>query len=357
MKYFLYLLFLIVTPTSLKAQDINIGLKHQLFSKILDEKRTVWIHLPESYNDTINYPEKYPVLYLLDGDWQFHSLVAVQESLTGGYYNYMPEMIIVGVLNTDRSRDLTPSKGKVIHNGKVIYQTSGGADNFMKFLSQELRTYIDTTYRTNGYNMLEGHSFGGLFTIYTLITKPQLFNAYIANDPSLWWDNKYVFHLAKKNWSKIALQGRILYLSLANHNNSEKDKFEHTLSIEEFGKNILKKQKTLRFKWEYFENEDHGTVSLPASYAAMKYIFKGICLPVKQIPENTNLITEHFNSLSDSIGFNIRPSQQLIANMISYCKQVDKAKSAEELLQYMIQLYPKNNNAKKQLQKLKERDL
>ncbi len=327
------------------AQEISIGTKHQLYSNVLHENRNVWIHLPNSYNDTLNSQEHYPVLYLLDGDWQFHSLVAIQEALSGGYYNYMPEMIIVGIVNTDRSRDLTPTNGKVIHNNKVIHETSGGADNFLSFLTEELRPYINNNFRTNGYNMLEGHSFGGLFTIYTLMTQPQLFNAYIANDPSLWWDNKYVYHLAEKNWDNLLLNNCTLYLSIANDEGSDTDKFEHTITIKNFAEKILDKQNKLRYKWNFFEEEDHGTISLPASYDAMKYIFEGICIPVKKIPGNPDLLKEHFRIVSENIGFKLSPSPQLIQNMIKYCKQVDELHSAEKLLKYMQELYPNNTNA------------
>ncbi len=129
---------------------------------------------------------------------------------------------------------------------------------------------------------------------------------------------------------------------MANADTSELDKEEHAQTIRMFGENILNQPSTLRCKWEYYKNEDHGTIFLPASYQAMKYIFHGIRLPVKKIPEHPKLIEASYSNVSDSIGFKIIPNQQTILNLISYCKQMDQPESGQYLINYLNQLYPKN---------------
>src|SRR3712207_3662198 len=102
----------------------------------------------------------------------------------------MPEMIVVGISNTDRTRDLTPTRvARLPDNPNAGFPTSGGADKFLKFIETELIPMVESKYRTQPYRALAGHSLGGLFAVHTLVTKPELFNSYIAVSPSLQWDN------------------------------------------------------------------------------------------------------------------------------------------------------------------------
>lgn len=120
MKHILSL-FIVIFPLLISAQEsIVIGHKEKLYSETLNEERNYWIYLPPSYQDNNYGKASYPVIYLLDGDTHFTTAVAIQKTFTRGMYNNMPECIIVGILNTDRSRDLTPSKSSFKHNGKVL---------------------------------------------------------------------------------------------------------------------------------------------------------------------------------------------------------------------------------------------
>ena len=104
-------------------------------------------------------------------------------------------MIIVAIPNTNRVRDLIPTHSTKGNDGKDydFYQASGGTDNFLKFITNELAPKIESTYRTFPYRILIGQSFGGLTVLHALCTIPQAFNAYVAIDPSLWWDNLYSY--------------------------------------------------------------------------------------------------------------------------------------------------------------------
>ena len=114
MKHILSL-FIVIFPLLISAQEsIVIGHKEKLYSETLNEERNYWIYLPPSYQDNNYGKASYPVIYLLDGDTHFTTAVAIQKTFTRGMYNNMPECIIVGILNTDRSRDLTPSKSSLL---------------------------------------------------------------------------------------------------------------------------------------------------------------------------------------------------------------------------------------------------
>ena len=130
----------------------------------------------------------YPVVYLLDGDSFFHSLVGIRKTLASGRGKYLPPCIIVGVLNTDRTRDFTPTASAAGRDGKISIDAipqGGGSEAFSKFLTEELRPAIDSAYRTNGWNMLIGHSYAGLFTLNTFLRHTELFDTYLAVDPWL----------------------------------------------------------------------------------------------------------------------------------------------------------------------------
>jgi len=162
--------------TSPVIQD---GKRDSLHSKVLKEKRLFWVHLPSSYNDKSIQPIHYPVLYILDGDTHFRSISAMAEILGSGENasHLIPEMIIVSVLNTDRTRDLTPTHSLKGPGGQDwnFLKSSGGGDNFMKFIKDELIPKIDSSYRTFPYRIFVGHSFGGLMVIDALMTMPQTF--------------------------------------------------------------------------------------------------------------------------------------------------------------------------------------
>ena len=146
-------------------------------SEVLNEKRELLIYLPNNYSQ---HAEKaYPVLYLLDGQRNFSHTVGTLDLLNQS--KMAQEMIVVGIVNTHRTRDFTPTYDENYNE----WGTSGGADNFLEFIEKELKPYISEKFRTNGFNVLSGHSLGGLLSIYTLQAKPHLFQGYFAFSPNL----------------------------------------------------------------------------------------------------------------------------------------------------------------------------
>src|SRR3954447_1953382 len=154
-------------------------------STVLGEDRIILVRTPAGYETN---KVSYPVLYMTDGDAHMRHTASTIEFLTQN--GRIPDLIVVGVTNTDRTRDLTPAKpGDKDAAGNLRWPTSGGADNFLKFFETELIPEIEKEYRVQPYRILAGHSLGGLFAIHSMITKPGLFNSYIAVSPSLQWEN------------------------------------------------------------------------------------------------------------------------------------------------------------------------
>lgn len=177
--------------------------QHAIRSSVNHLDYRLFVSLPAGYsaNDTTTYP----VLYALDGNYSFQLIQAVSGYLQNG--SAIPRIIIVGAgypdsSNSDirRRMDLTPSsdpKGDSLER-RVYLQPgdttsrlpSGGAPAFLETLRHDVIPLIERTYRTSGDRALLGHSFGGLFTLYTLYTAPQLFGRYGIFSPATWWDQK-----------------------------------------------------------------------------------------------------------------------------------------------------------------------
>jgi predicted alpha/beta superfamily hydrolase len=153
-------------------EDIVIGRQLRFHSHILGETRPIQIHLPDNYQDS---EEAYPVVFVLDGENYLQYCATIIDMVAP---NYMPRMIIVGLPNTDRVRDLRPPN-------EPPTEGEAGTQRFLRFLEQELVPHIETRLGALPCRVLAGHSLAGLFTLCAWAQKPDLFRAYIASSPGL----------------------------------------------------------------------------------------------------------------------------------------------------------------------------
>lgn len=251
--------------------NIVIGTKFKMSSKTLNEERQYIIGLPKSYNETTN---RYPVLVLLDGDSNFPVVSGIVDKMNE---RQIPEMIIVAVVNTDRTRDFTPTNSILFLDGseKPQYQkTSGGSAAFLNFLENELLVEIDKKYRTNSSKTLVGHSYAGLLVGESYLSKDSSFDNFISIDPSFWWDDQIILKdLDKEN--NEHLKTRKFYLSSAYSYETWKN-FRFTRNSQDlfFAKLQNKDISSLNLKIEYFEEEDHWTVPVLSFYHGLKFIYQ-----------------------------------------------------------------------------------
>jgi predicted alpha/beta superfamily hydrolase len=151
----------------------------------------IYIRFPSEYAQ--NKGKKYPVLYVLDGQWDFKLL----DSIYGGllYDGFVPEMIIVGITysgpnpdyNALRAMDYTPVRDPSILD-------SGGAPQFLAFFKEELIPFIEANYPADpSQRVLMGSSFGGSFTLYAMFAEPDLFSGYVAASPVVVYGQRFAF--------------------------------------------------------------------------------------------------------------------------------------------------------------------
>ena len=268
---FAYVLLHSISSFSQNEYLTQIGKTDSIHSKILNEQRKFWVQLPQNFN-----PKRtYPVVYVLDGETHLPTVSVVQNYYAGGFF---PEMILVGISNqNNRTRDLTISKITNRQGGTFNFET-GGAEKFTQFLKSELIPLIDKKYPTTNYRTLIGHSFGGLFTINTLLHHPEMFVNYLAIDPSLDWDNQKLVKEAAIILKEKKFKNKSLFISLGGQlhmqrnditlDNIMEDKSDYTL----FGRSNLEfteiananKQNGLKTEWKFYKNDFHGTISFPS---------------------------------------------------------------------------------------------
>ena len=171
-----------------RKTDFSIGETVTFRSATLQEDRTINVYLPNGYHsDSL---KRYPVIYLLDGsaDEDFIHIAGLVQFCSFSWINMIPESIVVGIANVDRKRDFTfPTRNT---QDKSDFPTTGGSENFIRFLETELQPFIDQMYRTDSVRTIIGQSLGGLLATEILFRKPDMFDHYIIVSPSLWWDDE-----------------------------------------------------------------------------------------------------------------------------------------------------------------------
>lgn len=272
-----------IGQSTTKAKYLTqVGLVDSLYSETLGEMREFYVAFPLGYSETSQF--KYPVTYILDGENLLSSLHEVQNYYSGGF---TPEMILVGIANRkNRVRDLTPSAISS-RKGTPIRAESGKSENFLSFIEKELIPYIEAKYPVTNYRTLIGHSFGGLFTVNTLIHKPELFDNYLAIDPSLDWDEMKLVKDLKAGFPAPKYNGKSLFISMSGQlhmqrpditiDNVREDNSDFTL----FSRSILLCKDYLEqvsdtnfhFYWKFYPNDLHGTIPYPSLREGMVNLF------------------------------------------------------------------------------------
>lgn len=324
-------------------QDITLPEPQKLtvHSKVLSEDRIIWVRLPYGFDEK----EKYPVLYMTDAGPQVNELAGVADFLAGE--DRMPKVIIVGIVNTNRVRDLTPTRGHLRRpDGSVQeFPASGGGDKFLDFIQTELMPEIEKRYQTQPYRIFAGHSLGGLMAIYALITRPDLFNAYIAASPALQWDDGHTFHQAEAFFGRTPELRKALFFSISTERDAPGQMGDYVNKLA----TLLKQHAPKRLIWatERYPDEDHSSTVLRAHYAGLKAIFAGWQMPVDPLTDipvgGLAGIEEHFRKLSERIGYPI--SAEKAINDFGYSLMGnDKLDEAIAIFKHNVELYPESAN-------------
>jgi predicted alpha/beta superfamily hydrolase len=355
MIIFLMVLPLMSVAQQFKSEPIENGIRIKFNSRIMGEERTIWIRVPASYYEASSSTQTYPVIYVLDGKSAFFPVTGVVSFMSEeDHVNYqIPEMIVVGVDTENRFRDLTPIKSIKQANGeesktpeqKLMMSGSGGGEQFLNFLKEEVFTYIEKNYRTNPFRIYVGHSLGGLTATYTFLKHPDLFNATISIDPSLWWDGaKYVNEAPELLKTMPKDQIRKYYVSVIDSSSYGGSLQFHTNAIFNIGKAMENvSSKNIQYKVDYIANTDHSSIPMLSWYNGLLFIFEGYHKSHFDYMKDPDLIESHFKEVESKIGLKMNPSQDIFKILVHYLTSPDRypdAVKARKVLNMALKYYP-----------------
>ena len=324
------------------GEPITIGETITIESKILGEERIILVSTPPGYDQSA---QSYPVLYMTDGGQHLtHTRGTVDFLARNGL---MPQVIVVGVNNTDRTRDLSPTHvARRTIDGRVFENpTSGGAPKFLDFFEQELFPYVEANYRTLPIKLFTGHSFGGLFALNAFLTRPTMFNAVLSVSPNLGWDEDYAVRQADSFFDDRDELNATLFVAMANEEEGDPaptnlDRLEKAMAAAD----------AKGFEWQVMRmpEENHGSVVLRAHYWGLRKAFEDWQLPAH--PETGRFtggldeIKAHYDGLSKRYGITITPGENRVNGVGYQILGREDFEGAIAVFRYNVELYPDSAN-------------
>ena len=339
-KFLVILQFLLCLSLSAKAQDepgdIVIGQVRTLKSEILNETRTLKIWLPESYPES---GDTYPVLYLLDAEMSMRfAKAAATVAEFGG--EGAPEMIVVGIENTDRNRDMFPGKDG----------SKSGADDFLKFLTGELFPFIEARFRTTNYRILTGQSNSALFVSYALLKQPESFNAYFAISPMLGSREQEMLDLAKRSFTDFPQRKTFLYIEYGEND------FGRVVDAVPAFMEVLEKANPAALTYRVDVLPGEGHVPYTCYRDALLALFPDFRIRKEDLAQGPGYIDEHYRELTRRYGFSIEtPAEPMLEYGKLMMDQQDHEKAIEAFKLASVR-YPDNVSAHYRLARAYEAD-
>ena len=303
-----FIFWLFACSFAIGQNSICIGEQLSVSSKTLGETRSISVYLPDSYYDSTLKATDYPVVYLLDGETNFNYFSTLMEKLAQGIPN-VPEMIVIGIENTQRERDFGSDR-----------------DRFWQFMADELIPLVKKQYRCSDFRILVGHSLSGLAVVSALNKHTELFNAYIAHDPSLWWgknDGERLFEASKGKDFKH----RIFYLSYSGKKVRNNGRSRHREAIEAVQAMAAKGAfKNLETYFVEYTNENHGTVQVIGNMDLMRRLFAEMFIDRNDIEKNPAIIQQRYEALSKRLHHKFEPSERYLRNTEKWREKVKSEK-------------------------------
>jgi len=316
------------------GEPIVIGQQFEIVSPSMGETRRYQVHRPANY-DSGN--DRYPVLIVLDGEEDFAHASTTVDALAAA--DKIPPMIVVGIPNTNRGRDLVP-------HGKpppgVAPSGHGGPEKFIQFIASELIPKIDHDYRTRPYRVLVGHSDGGLLALYALIREPGAFRGYVVASPAF-GDSRAVGQEVDAFLREHKDVAADIYMTTANETGgilSGSWELASWLQERTFRTN-------LRFSYRRYPEENHGSIPVRSIYDGLQAIFAGWQIedPFRFYEEaGLSGLDRHYATLSAHLGYTASAPQETLFS-IFFGLEADQRAQAEQIINKAIAYYPTSANA------------
>jgi len=318
--------------------SITIGTAHHMRSAVLGEDRPYLVYEPPG-----PHGRAMPLIVLLDGDGHFHHTTGAVRFLVD--QGRIPPVRVLAVPNTtDRTRDLTPA---VISDTaqRTATPTAGGADRMLRFLSDELLPEVERTYGAAPYRVLIVHSFGGLIAAYTLLARPEMFQAYIAISPSMFWDHErltdsLVARLARRPQLRGWFYATVGALEPESRMIAPFRRVERVMREHAPG--------TLEWRFTVLPDEDHGSTPHRSTYDGLEAIFRPFRVPQDSLVAlGVAGIDRRYAEVRARFGFPDRTPESAL-NVLGYLlladSQVSRRAQALEPLRENARRFPRSAN-------------
>jgi len=301
----------------------------KIASMNVGETREFWVSLPDGYSES---GEKYPVLYLMDGDFNFNS------GIIGGVryaalLGEMPEFIIVGIKNTDRSKDIFPEEVTYGDGSK----DGGRADRYLDFIREELIPLIDQNYRTGDFRVLYGTSNTGFTTVYALFRNPDLANAYIAASATL---SIPLFRAKRDEWIRDFKGGKRRLVAVMGEND-----LPTVLSQNGWLKESLDSLAPPDLTCRFLVIENGGHVPADSLQQGLSALFEGWRIAQPLTESNFAEIRRKADERVEKYDVPGKLPEDSLRELGATLLGEKKSATALEVLQYRVDLYPRSADA------------
>ena len=323
----------LVSLLTVKAQRLEpYQLKeYEIRSEVLKENRNGKIYGPEgNHTGLITF-------YVLDGEWNMDYIRNTIDFYRR--WNRIPDVRVVSIDHENRTKDLTPTEDVQAFPG------SGNAVNFLLYVNKELKPYIDKNYGRASQNVLIGHSFGGLFALYTLGTVPESFDGYIAISPSTWWNDKFLFGLDYGVKLNTLKKPPFIYITTAEFD-SGVTRPSNTEFLEWLEKQGL--SASIKIDRDFFEGENHFTNVTISFQQALNKLFPGPGLrdKMEQIYSDGGLtqLKEWYKTEKNKLKERLIFPEEALLGLALQQIQSQKNAQATDILEWLLHEKPDSGN-------------
>jgi len=319
-----------VTAQSIRDGDpVSIGTFRQLHSDVLDEDRLLLIYLPRDYEDS---DLSYPILYVCYGDQvrgYFAEAVHIVDRLSEE--GRIPRMIIVGVANVQRYRDLSPDE----RQGRP-----SGIEPFSRFVSEEMIPFVDGMYRTKDFRVLMGPQAGAEFGFNTLAKRPGLFDAFILENPFRYGSAHEILLPLMEEVMEAGLPS-FTFLQITAADRVGQMQIGHTMDRVRILEKALDDQpiQNLKLVTYYVEGSEDFLPPLRLK-EGLRALFQSYSIPEDQEIQGLQDVIAHYTSLSDQYGYEVDIPEMTLAYVSDDLMVKGNDEAALEVLGYLIGVYP-----------------
>lgn len=310
-RLMLYLFLLCFFQSVLAEKTLTYGETKLINSKAFSTQREYYIHLPESYET--DKETKYPVLYILHGQWDLLSTVAVVDAIS----NAIPELIIIGV--NSKGPELRPA---INTNDSINIK----GKQFRAFFINELLPHIKQTYRVADFSILSGHSNSGRFVLNSFLDDPRLFSAYFAFSPSL--DDEVFNQRVMQDVPAFTDNRSKLFMTLANEGEHMQVPYYQLIAL------FNKPQSTsTKFFHKEFPEQTHASTQIVSMLFSIRTLFDGWQPSGAVQREGLVGLQRHYSGLTEKYGFSVQIPLHYILRITYFfsasAEEEDNQKAAE----------------------------